>query len=127
MIEGHPGGIYRLDEPGLTQKRMAAVLDITPRPRLHRRERRRDKGPEEGPDHRHSHGTPAAEAVTRAAGGQPQRPRRRTERSRRREKSKPGIELGAWPWRGAPPFLCAGHERQLGGESPLPILTEEKG
>jgi hypothetical protein len=23
--------------------------------------------------------------------------------------------------------MCAGHERQLGGESPLPILTEEKG
>jgi hypothetical protein len=27
----------------------------------------------------------------------------------------------------APLFLCAGHVRQLGGESPLPILTEEKG
>ena len=24
-------------------------------------------------------------------------------------------------------FMCAGHERPLGGESPLPILTEEKG
>jgi hypothetical protein len=24
-------------------------------------------------------------------------------------------------------FVCAGHVRQLGGESPLPILTEEKG
>jgi|GEM_PF-6839871 len=26
-----------------------------------------------------------------------------------------------------PYFLCAGHVRQLGGESPLPIPTEEKG
>jgi hypothetical protein len=24
-------------------------------------------------------------------------------------------------------FMCAGHVRQLGGESPLPIPTEEKG
>jgi hypothetical protein len=27
----------------------------------------------------------------------------------------------------APPFLCAEHVQQLGGESPLPILMEEKG
>ena len=34
---------------------------------------------------------------------------------------------GAAFTKAAPLLMCAGHERQLGGESPLPILTEEKG
>ena len=38
------------------------------------------------------------------------------------------IDVGKFkgpPWRAF--FMCAGHVRQLGGGSPLPILTEEKG